>query len=73
MYLSGGHKTVKNILKRGAFTVSMGDAEHAAACDYVGIESGRSSCRQETSSTAKVIAVCITLFIIVLSFICSSY
>ena len=26
MYLSGGHKTVKNILKRGAFTVSMGDA-----------------------------------------------
>ena len=29
MYLSGGHKTVKNILKRGAFTVSMGDAEHA--------------------------------------------
>lgn len=32
MYLSGGHKTVKNILKRGAFTVSMGDAEHAAAC-----------------------------------------
>lgn len=40
MYLSGGHKTVKNILKRGAFTVSMGGAEHAAACDYVGIESG---------------------------------
>lgn len=40
MYLSGGHKTVKNILKRGAFTVSMGDAEHAAACDYVGIGSG---------------------------------
>ena len=38
MYLSGGHKTVKNILKRGAFTVSMGDAEHAAA----GIESGNS-------------------------------
>lgn len=42
MYLSGGHKTVKNILKRGAFTVSMGGAEHAAACDYVGIESGNS-------------------------------
>lgn len=42
MYLSGGHKTVKNILKRGAFTVSMGDAEHAAACDYVGIVSGNS-------------------------------
>ena len=42
MYLSGGHKTVKNILKRGAFTVSMGDAEHAAAWDYVGIKSGNS-------------------------------
>ena len=42
MYLSGGHKTVKNILKRGAFTVSRGDAEHVAACDYVGIESGNS-------------------------------
>ena len=41
MYLSGGHKTVKNILKRGAFTVSMGDAEHAAAWDYVGIESDK--------------------------------
>ena len=40
--LSASHKTVKNILKRGAFTVSMGDAEHAAACDYVGIESGNS-------------------------------
>ena len=42
MYLSGGHRTVKNILKSGAFTVSRGDAEHAAACDYVGIESGNS-------------------------------
>ena len=40
--LTESHKTVKNILKRGAFTVSMGDAEHAAACDYVGIESGNS-------------------------------
>ena len=42
MYLSGGHKTVKNILKRGAFTVSMGDVEHLVACDYVGIVSGNS-------------------------------
>lgn len=38
--LSAGHKTVKNILKRGAFTVSMADAGHMAACDYVGIVSG---------------------------------
>ncbi len=38
--LSAGHKTVKNILKRGAFTVSMGEAGQLAACDYVGIVSG---------------------------------
>ena len=37
--LSPGHKTVKNILARGAFTVSMADVSHVAACDYVGIES----------------------------------
>ena len=37
MCLSAGHKTVKNILKRKAFTVSMADAAHVAACDYVGI------------------------------------
>lgn len=40
MCLSAGHKTVKNILARKAFTVSMADAAHVAACDYVGIESG---------------------------------
>ena len=28
MCLSAGHKTVKNILKRRAFTVSMADADH---------------------------------------------
>ena len=39
MCLSAGHKTVKNILARKAFTISMGDAAHVAACDYVGIES----------------------------------
>lgn len=38
--LSAGHKTVKNLLKRGAFTVSMADAEHVVACDYVGLVSG---------------------------------
>lgn len=37
--LSAGHKTVQNILSRGAFTVSMADAAHVAACDYVGIVS----------------------------------
>lgn len=39
MCLSAGHKTVKNILVRGAFTVSMADAAHVVECDYVGIES----------------------------------
>lgn len=40
MCLSPGHKTVKNILKRGAFTVSMATAAYVAACDYVGLVSG---------------------------------
>ena len=33
------HKTAKNLLKKKAFTVSMADAAHVAACDYVGIVS----------------------------------
>ena len=40
MCLSAGHKTVKNIQARKAFTVSMADAAHVVACDYVGIVSG---------------------------------
>ena len=40
--LSPEHKTVKNILDRKAFSVSMADAAHVAACDYVGIVSGNS-------------------------------
>lgn len=40
MCISAGHKTTKNILARKAFTVSMADAAHMAACDYVGIASG---------------------------------
>lgn len=39
MCLSAGHKTVKNILAHGAFTVSMATAEQLVACDYVGIVS----------------------------------
>ncbi len=38
--LSVGHKTCKNFESTGAFTVSMADADHVAACDYVGIASG---------------------------------
>ncbi|MFV0400780.1 MAG: flavin reductase family protein [Oscillospiraceae bacterium] len=37
--ISPGHKTTKNILASGAFTVSMADEEHVAECDYVGIVS----------------------------------
>lgn len=33
------HKTTDNILLNKEFTVSMGDVEHMAACDYVGIVS----------------------------------
>ena len=35
-----GHKTAKNLQQRKYFTVSIADAAHAAACDYVGITSG---------------------------------
>ena len=37
--LSPEHKTVKNILKRKAYTVSMATVEQEVACDYVGIVS----------------------------------
>ncbi len=40
MCLSANHKTTENLLKRKAFTVSMGTKETLAACDYVGIVSG---------------------------------
>lgn len=40
MCLSEGHKTVRNIVARGAFTVSMADAAHVTACDYLGLVSG---------------------------------
>ena len=40
MCISAGHKTTKNVLARGAFTVSMATADTVAACDYVGIVSG---------------------------------
>ena len=35
-----GHKTAKNVVETGAFTVSVADAENVVACDYVGIVSG---------------------------------
>lgn len=38
--LSEDHKTVKNILARKAFTVSMATADTVVPCDYVGLVSG---------------------------------
>ncbi|MBQ8857821.1 MAG: flavin reductase family protein [Lachnospiraceae bacterium] len=38
--LDASHKTVKNILEKKAFTVSMADAKNVVAADYVGIVSG---------------------------------
>lgn len=46
MCISEGHKTTKNILARKAFTVSMADAAHVVACDYVGIVSGNDEPRK---------------------------
>ncbi|MDO4554260.1 MAG: flavin reductase family protein [Lachnospiraceae bacterium] len=40
MCLSKGHKTVKNILAKKEFTISMATAKYVAECDYVGIISG---------------------------------
>ena len=34
------HKTAENLMLKKAFTVSMADSKHIAACDYVGIASG---------------------------------
>lgn len=38
--VDNSHKTAKNVVARGAFTVSMATADYVTACDYVGIVSG---------------------------------
>ena len=38
--LADDHKTTKNIIESGAFTVSIADAKHVVEADYVGIVSG---------------------------------
>ncbi len=38
--LTETHKTVKNILKRKAFTVSIADSKNVVAADYLGVVSG---------------------------------
>ena len=37
--LSAGHKTVKNLLKSGAFTVAMADSKNIVEADFVGVVS----------------------------------
>ena len=39
IYVTAAHKTMKNILHSGAFTVSVADAANVLAADYVGIVS----------------------------------
>ncbi len=41
--LTETHKTVKNIKKRGAFTVSIADANHVVEADYFGVVSGNNT------------------------------
>ncbi len=41
--LSEEHKTVKNIKKRKAFTISIADANHVKEADYFGIVSGNNT------------------------------
>ena len=38
--LTETHKTVQDIIERGAFTVSIADAAHVTEADYFGVESG---------------------------------
>ena len=40
LVLSEGHKTVKNIKEKDAFTVSIADAAHVVEADYFGVVSG---------------------------------
>ena len=41
--LTKTHKTVKNIKKRGAFTVSIANAKNVVAADYFGVVSGNNT------------------------------
>lgn len=40
LILDKGHKTVKNLLERKAFTVSIADVPHVVQADYLGLVSG---------------------------------
>ena len=41
--LSEGHKTVKNIRNKRAFTVSIANAKHVVEADYFGVVSGNNT------------------------------
>jgi len=38
--VDNSHKTAENVVKNGAFTVSIADVENLTACDFIGIVSG---------------------------------
>lgn len=40
MCIGDNHRTTRNVLTRGAFTVSMGTADTVRECDYLGVVSG---------------------------------
>ena len=44
--LTETHKTVQNIKARGAFTVSIADADHVVEADYFGVVSGNKEQRK---------------------------
>ena len=48
--LTESHKTVKNIRKRKAFTVSVANAKNVVAADYLGIVSGNNTPNKFTNS-----------------------
>ena len=48
--LTETHKTVKNIKKRKAFTVSIADAKHVSEADYFGVVSGNDTPNKFKSS-----------------------
>lgn len=77
--LSPEHRTVKNILARKAFTVSIADAAHLEQCDYVGIVSGNdvpdklAKCGLHTEKSAFVDAPVISELPVVLECTLISY
>jgi flavin reductase (DIM6/NTAB) family NADH-FMN oxidoreductase RutF len=53
--VSSNRKTVVNIRKRGAFTVSVADIEHLKESDYLGTVSGNSVNIQRSSSNPQFV------------------